>query len=158
MTAGRRSEGKKSIFWIVALACLALGLLFAFFIPSAFVPPEECLSNAISTAEGVEVRFIHADDSGFHVLSASEWSELQALLQDHYLTTEMNVMCHEPDIEIRFVRNWGRSLTGTLSFECNNFYFDNMLGQTEWVSVFERNGAQSGLPDLAEFFTRLEHR
>jgi hypothetical protein len=142
--------------WISFFLGLTAGLGLFALVRSISQPPIERISDAIATAERVEIRFLDHEDSEFFAMSSTEWGNFSTILRDHRLTTEVQAMCHEPDVEIRFIKGWAKSLTATLSLECENFHFRDPLRRVVWVTIYDPGDPAFKLSRLTHYISKLK--
>ena len=114
------------------------------------------MSDAISSAESVEVRFLDHEGSEFIAVSSTEWESFSKLLKEHRLTNQVQAMCHEPDVEIRFMKSPYKSLTATFSLECENFYFRDPLRRVVWVTIYDPGDPTFKLTRLSQYLSELK--
>lgn len=149
---------KSSKTWISVLFGLVAGLGLSAVQRSMSLAPIERMSEAISTAESVEIRFPDQEGSELFAVSSNEWAKFSRILQDHRLTTEVQAMCHEPDVEIRFIKNWHQSLTATFSLQCGNFRFRDPLRRVVWVTIYDPEDSNFRLDRLTDYISELKAR
>lgn len=147
---------KSAKTWISFFLGLTAGLALSALVQSISLSPIDRISDAIATAERVEIRFLDHKDSEFFAMSSTEWGNFSEILRDHRLTTEVQAMCHEPDVEIRFIKGWAKSQTVTFSLECENFHFRDPLRRVVWVTIYDPGDPAFKLSRLTHYISELK--
>jgi hypothetical protein len=147
---------KSAKTWISFFLGLTAGLALSLLVRSISLSPIERISDAIATAEQVEIRFLDHDGTEFFAMSSTDWGNFSKVLRDHRLTTEVQAMCHEPDVEIRFIKGWAKSLTATLSLQCENFHFRDPLRRVVWVTIYDPGDPAFKLSRLIHHISELK--